>query len=297
MTEGSGMAPVSGDFAEGDAGRPTDRTGRTVRTGRPDRVVLITGASSGIGAALAREFSRRGCALVLVARRFDRLRALRDELTRAGCRALAVKADVTSEQELTEAFRQAHQDFGRLDIVIANAGFGVRGPFSSLTLDDYRRQFEINVFGALRTISLGLDALTRSKGIAVLMGSVVGHAAFPWISPYTMSKFALRAFADSLRAELAPSGVAVVLISPGLVQSEFRQVDNLGVVHPESADPYPAWLQLSADTAARQMVRAIVKRRREAVITLHGKVAVWLARHVPSLFAFLTRRLTMPNRW
>ncbi|HXZ25087.1 MAG TPA: SDR family NAD(P)-dependent oxidoreductase [Nitrospiria bacterium] len=285
MTDGSGVAPESGGAADGDTGRSADR------------VVLITGASSGIGASLAREFSRRGFALVLVARRLDRLTALRDELIRTGCRALAVRADVTSERELAEAFRQAHRLFGRIDIVVANAGFGVRGPFTSLTLDDYRRQFEINVFGALRTISLGLDALTRSKGIAVLMGSVVGHAAFPRISPYAMSKFALRAFADSLRAELAPTGVAVVLISPGLVQSEFRQVDNHGVVHPECHDPYPAWLQLSADAAARRMVRAIVKRRREAVITLHGKAAVMLARHLPGLFAFITRRLTMAGRW
>ncbi|HUJ79825.1 MAG TPA: SDR family NAD(P)-dependent oxidoreductase [Nitrospiria bacterium] len=258
---------------------------------RPDRVVLITGASSGIGAALAREFARCGFALVLVARRVDRLTTLRDELVRTGGRALAVKADVTSEQELVEAFEQAHRAFGRVDIVIANAGFGVRGAFSSLTLDDYRRQFETNVFGALRTIALGLDALTRTKGIAVLMGSVAGHVALPRLSPYAMSKFALRAFAESLRAELAPSGVAVVLISPGLVESEFRRVDNRSVFHPDYIDPYPAWLQLSADRAARQMVRAILKRRREAVITLHGKIVVWLARHAPGFFSLLLRRM------
>jgi len=297
MIAGSG-GPVDADIGR-VAERPIqiDQIDRADSTGRPAQVVLITGASSGIGAALAREFSRRGFALVLVARRLDRLTALRDDLTRTGSRALAVKADVTSEEELAGAFQQAHRAFGRIDIVVANAGFGVRGNFEQLTLDDYRRQFETNVFGALRTISLGLEELKRSKGIAVLMGSVAGHVAVPKISPYAMSKFALRAFAESLRAELAPSGVAVVLISPGLVESEFRRVDNRSVFHPEYNDPIPAWLQLSSGKAARQMVRAILRRRGEAVITLHGKVAVWLKRHFPGLFSLVSRRMAMPSRW
>jgi short-subunit dehydrogenase len=273
-----------------------DQADRSDQTGRTAQVVLITGASSGIGAALAREFARRGFALVLTARRIGRLTALRDTLVRSGARALAVKADVTSDGEMAEAFRLAREEFGVINIVVANAGFSVRGPFQSLTLNDYQRQFEVNLFGALRTIALGLEELKRSKGIAVLMGSVAGHVAFPKTSPYAMSKYALRAFAESLRAELAPVGVAVVLISPGFVESEIRQVDNRGMFHPEYRDPVPAWLQLSADIAARQMVRAILGRRREVVITVHGKVVVWLARHIPGLFALASRRMAMPDR-
>jgi short-subunit dehydrogenase len=263
---------------------------------RPAQVVFITGASSGIGAALAREFARRGFSLVLTARRIERLTALRDELVQAGAVALAVKADVTSEAEMAEAFRLARLGFGRIDIVIANAGFGVRGRFDRLTLDDYRLQFEVNLFGALRTVALGLDDLKRSRGIVVIMGSVMGHVSLPKTSPYAMSKFALRAFADSLRAELAPEGVAVVLISPGLVESEFHQVDSRGVFHPEYVVRIPDWLRMAAEPAARQMVRAILGRRREVVITLHGKVAVWLQRHVPGLFSLVSRRMRMPDR-
>jgi len=259
-------------------------------------VVFITGASSGIGAALAREFARQGFALALVARRLDRLTELCDELIRTGARALAVKADVTSDGEMAEAFRLARLEFGRIDIVIANAGYGVRGRFDQLTLDDYRRQFETNVFGVLRTVSLGLDDITRSHGIVVIMGSVMGYVSLPHLSPYAMSKFALRAFAESLRAELAPAGVAVVLIGPGLVQSEFHQVDNRGVFHSEYAAQTAAWLQLSAKPAARQMVRAILRRRGEVIITAHGKVAVWLQRHLPWLVEFVSRRMPAPDR-
>jgi short-subunit dehydrogenase len=268
----------------------------TAQAGRPDPVVFITGASSGIGAALAREFARRGFALALVARRLDRLTELCDELIRAGGRALAVQADVTSDGEMAEAFRLARLEFGRIDIVVANAGFGVRGRFDQLTLDDYRRQFETNVFGVLRTVSLGLDDLRRSRGIVVIMGSVMGHLSLPHLSPYAMSKFALRAFAESLRAELAPAGVSTVLISPGLVESEFRRVDNLGRVRPDAVTPAPPWFVLSGGKAARQMVRAILRRRGEVVITVHGKVAVWLQRHLPRLVGLATRRMEAPDR-
>jgi len=197
---------------------------------------------------------------------------------------------------MRQAFSLTRREFGRIDIVIANAGFSLRGEFQRLSLDDYRRQFETNVFGVLRTISLGLDDLTRSKGIVVIMGSVAGYISASKTSPYAMSKFALRALAESLRVELAPAGVATVLISPGFVESEFRRVDNRGVFHPDRPEPLPAWLVLSGEKAARRMVRAILRRRREVVITWHGKIAVFLKRHAPWLFALAGRWLVMPGR-
>ena len=130
------------------------------------RVVLVTGASSGIGAALAREFARQGADLVLAARRLPRLVELAAEVRATGRRALAVPCDVTEDGALEGAVRQALEAFGRLDVVVANAGFGVVGPFERLTLDDYRRQFETNVFGVLRTASAALPALRSSRGYA-----------------------------------------------------------------------------------------------------------------------------------
>jgi short-subunit dehydrogenase len=254
------------------------------------KVALVTGASSGIGAALAAEFVRQGAAVVLLARRADRIAALAAELAGAGGRALAVPCDVTRDGDLERAVAAAIAEFGRLDVVVANAGFGVAGRFADLALDDYRRQFETNVFGVLRTASATLDELTRTRGTLALVGSVAGYVSAPGSSAYAMSKAAVRSLAVALRGELAPRGVAVVLITPGFVDSEIRRVDNRGVLHPGAREPVPAWLRMPAEAAARRMVRAIARRRRERVITVHGRVAVLLARHTPRLLAWLVER-------
>jgi short-subunit dehydrogenase len=185
---------------------------------------------------------------------------------------------------------------GRLDVVIANAGFGVVGPVERLTLDDYRRQFETNVYGVLRTIHATLEDLKASRGRLVIVGSVAGYVATPGSSPYSMSKFAVRALAEALGHELAPAGVSVTLVSPGYVDSEIRRVDNTGRFQGEAPEPVPAWLLVPTATAARQIVRAIARRRREIVITGHGKLAVFVQRHAPWLVARVVRAFGVRSR-
>ena len=259
------------------------------------QVAFITGASSGIGAALARELAGEGADVVLAARRVDRLRAVAAEIERSGRSCLVAECDVTADGDLERAVAQARDRFGGIDVVVANAGFGVMGPLASLALADYRRQFETNVFGVLRTIYAGLPELIRRRGRLVIIGSVSGWLATPGGSPYAMSKFALRALAEALGPELVPSGVSVTLISPGFVASEIRQVDNQGRFGSEEREPIPAWLVMPTDKAARQIARAIAHRRREVVITGHGKLAVFLQRHVPWLIAWAMRRAGIKN--
>lgn len=254
-------------------------------------VVLITGASSGIGEALAVEYARRGHDLALLARRVERLAAVSAAVQQAGSRAVPIQCDVREDDSVRRAVDQAVRAFGKLDVVIANAGFGVSGRFERLTLDDYRRQFETNVFGVVRTIQATLPALALSRGRLAIMGSVAGYLAAIGMSPYAMSKFAIRGLADSLREDLRPLGVSVTLISPGFVDSEIRRLDRQGVFRRDSADPVPAWLRVPAPVAARHIVRAIDRRRPEAVITVHGKAMVLLARHAPWAIRSLTRIL------
>ena len=202
----------------------------------------MTGASSGIGAALAREFAREGADLVLAARRVPRLEELAAELRALGRRALAVACDVTQDGALEHAVGQAVEAFGRLDVAVANAGFGVAGPFERLALDDYRRQFETNVFGVLRTAAAALPALRQTRGTLVIIGSVSGHVPTAGASAYAMSKAAVSAFAGPCGRRCGRAGVGVVLVSPGFVESEFRAVDNQGRHHAGARDPVPAWL-------------------------------------------------------
>jgi NAD(P)-dependent dehydrogenase (short-subunit alcohol dehydrogenase family) len=233
---------------------------------------------------------------VLTGRRVDRLHALAQELTARGGRALALACDVTADGDLEHAVAAARDVFGRLDVVVANAGFGVVGPVQALTLDDYRRQFETNVFGVVRTAHATLGELKKTRGRFVIIGSVSGHVGVPGSSAYSMSKFAVRGFAASLGHELAPHGVAVTLISPGLVDSEIRHVDNQGVLSETVPDPIPRWLIVPTAVAARQIVRAIARRRREAVITGHGRITVFLQRHAPGLVDWIVRRFGVRSR-
>jgi short-subunit dehydrogenase len=257
---------------------------------KDQKVVLITGASSGIGAALAREFATRGDKLLLLARRSERLQQLAQEMDASGSRVAVMDCDVNADGELERAVALALQRFGRLDIAVANAGFGVAGRFEQLTLADYRSQLETNVFGVLRTAYASLAALKASQGTLVVMGSVAGHVCMAGASAYGMSKFAVRGWAESMRAELHADGITVTLISPGFVSSEIRKVDNRGALHADARDPIPEWLRMPADVAARQMVRGILRGKRELIVTGHGKAAVLLKRLSPGLIAWVGRR-------
>jgi short-subunit dehydrogenase len=258
---------------------------------------LITGASSGIGAELARELARQGAEVALLARRTDRIEALAKEIAGStGRRALAVVCDVTNDESVIAAVARVREGLGAPTVVIANAGFGVVGTVESLGLDDYRRQIDTNVFGVLRTVHAALPDLKASRGRLVLMGSVAGYVSTPGASPYAMTKFALRALAQSLRHELRKAGVTVTLISPGYVDSEIRQVDNRGTFHPRASDPVPRWIRMRTDAAARQMVDAIAKRKREAVITRLGKVIVFVQRHMPWVLDGVIRVAGIRNR-
>jgi short-subunit dehydrogenase len=261
-----------------------------------DRVVFITGASSGIGEALARELARRGADVAVAARRTERLERLARDLRATGRRALVLTCDVTRAGDLEGAVGRVAAELGPIDVLVANAGFGVTGQVADLTLDDYRRQFETNVFGVLRTIHAGLEQLRCTRGRLVLIGSVNGYVAPPGSSAYAMSKFALRALAQALDAELGPDGVSVTLISPGFVNTEIHQVDRHGVHHPGVGHPAPALLRMPADRAARIIAGAVARRRRHVVVTAFGKVVVWMERHLPALLHWAMRRFGVKTR-
>jgi short-subunit dehydrogenase len=238
------------------------------------QVVLITGASSGIGAALAREYAARGAKVVLLARRKGRLEKLCAE---CGPDHLAIECDVRKDGDLERAAQATLARFGRIDTAIANAGFGVMGSIDRLTVEDYKNQFETNVYGVIRTIKAVIDPLRKTRGRFAIIGSVNGYVALPGTSAYAMSKFAVRALAESLMGELAHDGVSVTHVAPGFVESEIRVGRRGG-----RQDPVPQVLLLPAHVAARRIADAVQARRPEIVLTRHGKAGVFIQRHAPA---------------
>jgi len=262
-----------------------------------DEAVLITGASSGIGAELARQLGAAGAKLTLAARRRELLDALAQEMVAKGReRPLVVECDVTRDGELERAVAEGVRQWGRLDVVFANAGFGVVGPLERLSLDDYRRQFETNVFGVLRTIYAALPEIEKTKGNIAIVGSVSGWVASPGASPYSMSKFAVRALADAITPELRVSGVTVTLISPGFVASDIRRLDNYGKLLPDAKEPIPAWLIMPTVKAVRQILRAVARGKREVIVTGHGKLLVAVQRFAPWVLRAMTNRMAARGR-
>ena len=184
-----------------------------------DKVFLVTGASSGIGAETARHAARAGYRLVLAARSTDRLEALAAELG-GDERALAVRCDVTEWADQEATVRQALARLGRLDVAFANAGFGAKRGFLEETPEFWRAMVLTNVLGVAYTIRAALPALRDARGHMVLMSSVAGRRALPG-SLYAATKFAVTAMGEALRQELDGSGVRVTLIEPGMVDTPF----------------------------------------------------------------------------
>jgi NAD(P)-dependent dehydrogenase (short-subunit alcohol dehydrogenase family) len=170
------------------------------------------------------------------------------------------------------AVAQALERFGRLDIAIANAGFSCNGPLADLSVEDYRRQFDTNVLGVIRTVKAALPALAAARGSIGLVGSTNGYLSLPGYSPYCASKHAIRSLGDCLHHELAPQGVSVTQLLPG----------------------GPRWLQMPARRAAHQMLAAIAARKTQSIITLHARLAILAVRHTPWLIAALIRLARRP---
>jgi short-subunit dehydrogenase len=254
------------------------------------KVALITGASSGIGEELAWQLAQAGAKVTLAARRKERLEGLAQRIAAlANSEALVVECDVTRDGDLERAVAATVSKWGRLDVAIANAGFGVVGAFKKLSLEDYRRQFETNMFGVLRTIYAALPEIEKTKGNIAIIGSVAGWVSTAGGSPYSMSKFALRSLANAITPELRPLGVKVTLISPGFVESEIQKVDIQGKFHPEVKSNVPRWLTMSTQKAARQILSAVAHGRRERIVTLHGKIFVAMERFLPWLNRAVTQ--------
>ena len=208
------------------------------------QIVIVTGASSGIGEETARRLVRGGAKVVIAARRQDRLDALARELDPSGARALAVSGDITSDADRRHLVEATLAKFGRIDGLVNNAGYGTRGPVELVPVDLIRQNFETNLFSLIALTQLVLPGMReRGSGCIVNIGSVAGRIARPMSSIYDSTKHALEAITDGLRGELKPFGVRVTLIRPGFILTEF--VDAAAKISDpitDHAGPYAPYL-------------------------------------------------------
>jgi len=234
-------------------------------------VVWITGASSGIGKAMAFEWARLGYKVVLSARRKELLEEIALGINNSGGEALVVPVDILEERSIENAVQSIITTWGRLDVAVANAGFGVFGSIDSLTAKDWNRQLQGNVTGLALTVKYALPYLKQNQGRIGLVGSVGAYLPNPNVGAYGASKAAVNSIGLTLQVELMGTGVSCTTIHPGFVVSEIARIDNEGVWHPERADPRPANLMWPADKAAKVITKAIIKRKRNYVFTTTGE--------------------------
>jgi NADP-dependent 3-hydroxy acid dehydrogenase YdfG len=262
------------------------------------KVVVVTGASSGIGEATAREFGRAGAHVVLAARRRERLEALAAEIERlgSGARALPVEADLSQLADIQNLVEQARSHFGRIDVLFNNAGFGRLDWLEKLDpLKDIQAQFAVNVLGVIQTTRLVLPLMQAQRsGHVINMASVAGLVATPTYSIYAACKFAVRGFSEALRREAAPWGIRVSVIYPGGVATEFGA--HAGIQRKTSATT-PRWARLTAEEVGRIVVGLARRPRAELVVTWPFRLSVWINQALPALVDWTTiNQFTVPER-
>ena len=254
-----------------------------------DQSVIITGASSGIGRALALRLADQGAWVTLAARDSSRLEQVAEQCREHGGRALVVPTDVSDEAQCQNLVQRAVAEFGRLDMLINNAGYTATGLLEELPdLKLFQHVMQVNFYGQVYCTYYALSHLKETKGRLVSVSSLGGKMAIPYNTPYCSSKYGLHGFYDALRIELAPKQVSVTVICPWWVATEFheRSVDQHGMPRGEKAQGIYNDKTMTADQCARVVLNSAWKRKRE-VLMGPGPLGVWLKLISPDLVDWL----------
>jgi NAD(P)-dependent dehydrogenase (short-subunit alcohol dehydrogenase family) len=247
-----------------------------------EKVVLITGGGRGLGLALAREFARQGARVVICARDPDELERAREDLARRGADVLAIPCDVTEHTQVHAMARIVEERWGRVDVLVNNAGVIEVGPIDTITRDDYDEAMRAHFWGPLNTIEAFVPMMrARREGRVVNISSVGGKISVPHLLPYCASKFALTGLSEGLRAELAQDGVLVTTVCPGLMRTGsprnayFKGQHRAEYAWFSISDSMPV-LSTSAERAARSVVEGCRNGEPEVVFPFLTQVAVKL---------------------
>jgi len=255
-----------------------------------DKVVIITGGSSGIGRACALRFAKEGARVVISARSADRLAEVEEEVRTLGADVLAVQGDVANENDCVRLINETLNRFGRIDVLINNAGISMRALFHGIDLKVIRQLMEVNFFGTVYCTRYAMRDLLKSKGSVVGISSIAGFQGLPGRTGYSASKFAMQGFLDALRVENLHTGLHVMTVCPGYTESNIRNTALTADGSPQGRTPKEEQQLMSAEEVADHILQGVVRRRREVVLTTQGRLAFYLRKFFPAIVDRLVYR-------
>jgi len=248
-----------------------------------NKVVLITGASSGIGRECAFEFVKKGAKVVLAARTLSELEHVSTMIDNQYGESLIVKTDVRKMEDCESFVQSAIQKYGKIDILINNAGISMRAPFNEVKINVIKEMMDTNFYGTVYCTKFALPYLTEQQGILVGISSICGQIPLPGRTGYVASKHAMEGFLNTLRVEYLYSGLNVLVVHPGYTASNIRNVALNAQGVPQNENPIDESTLIPANLVAQKIVRACIKRKRDLILTKQGKLIVWIYRIFPSL--------------
>ena len=248
-----------------------------------DKVVIITGGSSGIGKALAEVFGKKGSKIMITGRDQTALINTAKELTALNIDVHFFNADVSVEEDNKKMAEEAIKHFGKIDILINNAGISMRALFDEVDLNVVKKVMDINFYGVLYATKYCLPEIRKNKGSVIGISSIAGFRGLPGRTGYSASKFALNGFLEVLRTELLKTDVHVMTACPGFTASNIRVRSLTKDGSSQNESPRNEKKMMTAEECAEHIYNATVKRKRTLVLTTQGKLAVWLNKWWPSI--------------
>lgn len=269
--------------------------------GQKDKVVIITGATSGIGKACALEYGRNGALVAVTGRNRDKLDALSRELAASNIAHCAILAEASSEADNARMVDETVSKFGRIDALIANAGISMRALFENTELAVFRKVMDINFYGAVYATKFALPHILSSKGSIIGISSFNGRRGVPALTAYAASKFAMEGFYESLRTEVFKRGVHILVVSPSFVASDIHKTVLSGDGSSSGISPRDQSRMMSAEAVARAIYKAHRQRKRDLVLTFQAKLAIALNQWIPGMidnvvYNFMAKEANSPLR-
>ena len=244
-------------------------------------MVVITGASSGIGEACAMAFASKGANIVIAARNMDKLNAVAEKIRKIGVEVLSVKCDVSVKEDCNNLMERAISKFGKIDVLINNAGISMRAIFNDMELDVLEKVMAVNFYGTVYCTKYALPHILKTKGSVVGVSSIAGYVGLPARTGYSASKYAMQGFLDALRTENLKTGLHVMVACPGFTASNIRNTALSADGSAQGETPRDEAKMMTAEEVANYIVSGVEKKKRRLVLTSQGKMVVFLSKFFP----------------